>query len=268
MRGWSWTHRIGDARTGSLSSNRPAPPIPTATNMSLPRVLRPLAPTGRNISGTILKPSFDKALCEGLNVLVWHALSSVHRMKQAFRVQQYFAGTHLNPKVTWWDKSAPFFSYINRCQWMLQQGNFDADVLYYYGDHVPNFAQLKKSDPAHILPGYDYDVITEEALIETGPGSRMVELSCRTRLSYRVLVLPESATFIALPALKNKENWYRPAQRSSGQSQCKVKRAGKFCDGGCGSDQAGGPAMGAGETGRGSVSLQIKLRGTYCWATE
>ena len=47
----------------------------------------------------------------------------------------------------------------------MQQGLFVADVCYYYGDHVPNFAQLKRSDPAHILPGYDYDVITEEALL-------------------------------------------------------------------------------------------------------
>ncbi len=59
-------------------------------------------------------------------------------------------------------KSGPFFGYINRCQFMLQQGLFVADVCYYYGDHVPNFAQLKRSDPARVLPGYDYDVITEE----------------------------------------------------------------------------------------------------------
>ena len=55
---------------------------------------------------------------------------------------------------------------------MLQQGLFVADVAYYYGDHVPNFAQLKKSDPAHILPGYDYDVITEEALLDARQRAR------------------------------------------------------------------------------------------------
>ena len=49
---------------------------------------------------------------------------------------------------------------------MLQQGLFVADACYYYGDHVPNFAQLKRSDPAHVLPGYDYDVVTEEVVLE------------------------------------------------------------------------------------------------------
>ena len=48
---------------------------------------------------------------------------------------------------------------------MLQQGLFVADVGYYYGDHVPNFAQLKRSDPARVLPGYDYDVVTEEVIL-------------------------------------------------------------------------------------------------------
>jgi hypothetical protein len=83
--------------------------------------------------------------------------------------QQYFAGTHLNPNVTWWSKSKPFFDYLNRCQFLLQQGLFVADVCYYYGDHVPNFARLKSSDPARVLPGFDYDVITEEASSHASP---------------------------------------------------------------------------------------------------
>ena len=71
---------------------------------------------------------------------------------------------------------------------MLQQGLFVADVAYYYGDHVPNFAQLKKSDPAHVLPGYDYDVITEEALL-TRASVRDGKIVLPDGMSYRVLVL-------------------------------------------------------------------------------
>ena len=86
-----------------------------------------------------------------MNRLVWHAFVCSPD-ETGIPGQQYFAGTHLNPKVTWWEKSAPFFSYINRCQFLLQQGLFVADVLYYYGDHVPNFSQLKKSDPRKSSP--------------------------------------------------------------------------------------------------------------------
>ncbi|MBP8304601.1 MAG: glycoside hydrolase, partial [Phycisphaerae bacterium] len=146
-----------------------------------------------------LKPSFDYACCEGLNRLVWHAFVCSPQ-SMGIPGQQYFAGTHLNPLVTWWSRSEPFFAYINRCQWMLQQGLFVADVCYYYGDHVPNYTQLRASDPARIGPGYDYDVITEDALLN--------RLSCKDGqlvlpdgMGYRILVLaPHPA--VSLPVLR------------------------------------------------------------------
>ena len=49
---------------------------------------------------------------------------------------------------------------------MLQQGLPVADVAYYYGDHVPNFAQLEKLRPRQTCcRGYDYDVVTAEVLL-------------------------------------------------------------------------------------------------------
>ena len=118
-----------------------------------------------------LKPSFDQAACEGLNRLVWHAFVC-SPVEMGVPGQQYFAGTHFNPNTTWWGKSAPFLDYLNRCQFLLQQGLFVADACYYYGDQVPNFAQLKRSDPAKVLPGYDYDVAYEGggAHPHVGPG--------------------------------------------------------------------------------------------------
>jgi hypothetical protein len=114
--------------------------------------------------------------------------------------QQYFAGTHLNPNVTWWEKSGPFFAYLNRCHALMQQGLFVADVAYYYGDHVPNFAQLKKSDPAKILPGYDYDVFTEEVLL-TRTAVKDGRIVLPDGMSYRVLVLP-NRPILSLPVLR------------------------------------------------------------------
>jgi len=83
---------------------------------------------------------------------------------------------------------------------MLQQGNFHADVLYYYGDHVPNFTQYKRTDPAHCEPGYDYDVITAEALIERA-SVRDGKIVLPDGMNYRVLVLPDREV-ISLPVLK------------------------------------------------------------------
>ncbi len=70
-------------------------------------------------------------------------------------------------------------------------GRFVADVLYYYGDHVPNIAALKESDPAGALPDFDYDVLSEELLISslTVDGNGMLTLP--SGMQYRVLVLPD-----------------------------------------------------------------------------
>jgi hypothetical protein len=115
---------------------------------------------------TDLKPSFDQALTEGMNRLVWHEFTS---SPASFGLpgNEYFAGTHLNPRVTWWNQADDFFLYLNRSQFLLQQGHAVSDVLYFYGDEVPNFARLKQDDPAHVLPGYDYDVTNEDALLHT-----------------------------------------------------------------------------------------------------
>ena len=195
---WSWEHRIGDENRFFVK--QPASAAHTCGHViTQDEGFTTIGPNWQERLCDNLKPSFDKALCEGMNRLVWHAFVCSPG-STGIPGQQYFAGTHLNPKVTWWEKSAPFFSYINRCQFMLQQGLFVADVAYYYGDHVPNFAQLKKSDPAHVLPGYDYDAITEEALL-TRASVRDGKIVLPDGMSYRVLVLA-GHDVISLPVLK------------------------------------------------------------------
>jgi hypothetical protein len=137
---------------------------------------------------TDLKPSFDQGLTEGMNRLVWHEFTS---SPASFGLpgNEYFAGTHMNPRITWWQQSEPFFAYLNRSQWMLQQGHAVDDVLYFYGDEVPNFVRLKHDDPAHVLPGYDYDVTNEDALLRT---LTITPEGLRTPAgnTYRLLALP------------------------------------------------------------------------------
>jgi hypothetical protein len=194
---WSWEHRIGDENRFFVK--QPASAAHTCGHkLVFAEGFTTIGPHWQEHIWDNLKPSFDKALCEGMNVLVWHAFVCSPD-STGIPGQQYFAGTHLNPKVTWWSRSAPFFSYIDRCQWMLQQGLFVADVAYYYGDHVPNFAQLKKSDPARVLPGYDYDVITEEALL-TRASVKNGRIVLPDGMNYRVLVLPDRDV-ISLPVL-------------------------------------------------------------------
>lgn len=195
---WSWRHRVGDRNR--FFCKQPASAAHTyGRRLVAAEGFTTIGPHWQETVWDNLKPAFDKALCEGMNLLFWHAFVCSPEAEGMPGIQ-YFAGTHFNPNSTWWAKSGPFIAYINRCQWMLQQGRFVADACYYYGDHVPNFAQLKMSDPAEILPGYDYDVITADALLTraTVRGGRVV---LPDGMSYRLLVLPERPA-ISLPVLR------------------------------------------------------------------
>ncbi len=158
-----------------------------------------IGPHWDDILWSSAKPSFDHEACAGLNLTFIHTFTS-SPPEMGLPGQEYFAGTHFNPNVTWWHMVGPFISYLNRCHFMLQQGRFIADVLYYYGDHVPNIARRKGDDPAGTLPGYDYDVINEEVLCSR-LSFKHGRLTLPSPMRYRVLVLPDHAV-LSLEALK------------------------------------------------------------------
>ena len=135
-----------------------------------------------------MKPAMDYEFCEGLNMIFFHTFTCSPE-EMGVPGQEYFAGTHVNPQVTWWDHSDAFMDYINRIQSVVQKGRFAADVLYYYGDHVPNIAVYKGFNRAGTLPGYDYDVTNEEVLLQLKvvDGGILVPGGIR----YRLLVLPD-----------------------------------------------------------------------------
>ena len=195
---WSWRHRVGDENRFFVKQPASAAHA-YGRKLVLAEGFTTIGPHWQETLWDNLQPSFDHASTEGLNLLVWHAFVCSPD-SEGIPGQQYFAGTHLNPNVTWWAKSAPFFSYLNRCQWMLQQGLPAADVAYYYGDHVPNFTQRRQTDPARVGPGYDYDVVTAEVIL-----NRMTVKDGRLVLpegtSYRLLVLPDRKV-ISLPVLR------------------------------------------------------------------
>ncbi|MGC9198417.1 MAG: glycosyl hydrolase [Acidobacteriaceae bacterium] len=149
--------------------------------------------------GQNVQPTFDHALTEGLNHLFWHEFTS-SPASYGMPGEEYFAGTHLNPNVTWWREAGPFLLALNRAQFLLQQGQPVSDILYFYGDQVPNFARLKASDPAQVLPGYDYDVTDADALLRR-MRFKGADLHTPEGIRYRALALPSSRE-LSLPELQ------------------------------------------------------------------
>jgi hypothetical protein len=195
---WSWRHRVGDENRFFVKQPASAAHV-YGRRLVLAEGFTTIGPHWQETLWDNLKPSFDFACTEGLNLLVWHAFVC-SPTSAGIPGQQYFAGTHLNPSVTWWAQSPTFFAYLNRCQFLLQQGIPVADVAFYYGDHVPNFAQLRRSDPARVGAGYDYDVLTEEALL-TRVRARGGKAVLPDGVSYHAIVLPDYDV-ISLAALR------------------------------------------------------------------
>lgn len=115
-----------------------------------------------------LKPDADGAFCEGSNFFIWHTFtcSPPEFGKPGI---EYFAGTHLNPNVTWWPCAGDFLQYLARCQHMLRQGKFVADICCYRGDRPyqhwgrwPGWIEKPAPVPG---PGHAYDLINTEALL-------------------------------------------------------------------------------------------------------
>lgn len=135
-----------------------------------------------------MKPTLDRMYCEGLNRLVIHTFT--HSPEDAgIPGNEYFAGTHFNPNVTWWKHVPDFLTWNSRISFMLSQGLFVGDVCFYYGDNVPNQVPLKHIHEG-LGEGYDYDVCNTDVLL-----NRMTvhdgKIYLPDGMSYEVLVLPE-----------------------------------------------------------------------------
>ena len=138
-----------------------------------------------------LKPTVDRAFCEGINQMVF-ATMTCQKPSEGKPGLEFGAGTHFTPNLTWWNQAAgPWISYINRCQTMLQSGLFVADVLYYNGDWAPNLVGPKQIEQPGLGKGYDYDVCNAEVLL-TRLSVKKGRLVLPDGMSYRLLVLPES----------------------------------------------------------------------------
>lgn len=133
-----------------------------------------------------LKPYANDAFCEGINHILLHQ-STCQRPSDGMPGYEFCAGQHFTPNITWWEQSSEFFSYLSRCQNLLQEGQFVGDVCYYLGERPPVLAP-----PQYLIPdlgaGYDCDYTNAEALL-----TRMSVDNGRIVLpdgvSYRLLVL-------------------------------------------------------------------------------
>ncbi len=150
-----------------------------------------------------IKPTADLALASGLNRFVIHC--SPHQPSDSL-----FPGLGLGAygqwftrHETWAEQAKAWTNYLSRSCYLLQQGKFVADIVYYYGED-DNIATIFKNRPPEIPEGYNYDYINTDALLRllTVKNGRLVTPS---GMSYSMLVLDSNARKMPLEVLNKIE---------------------------------------------------------------
>ena len=146
-----------------------------------------------------IKAQGDRVYAEGVNRIIYHRFTH-----QPWPGNKYLPGMtmgrwgmHLDRTQTWWPLAGDWFRYQARCQWMLQEGTFVADVLHFCGEGAPNQGgnthENRKADADFRLPaGYAWDVCATKALhlLKVVDGRVVVPGG----VSYALLALPAQDT--------------------------------------------------------------------------
>lgn len=145
-----------------------------------------------------VKAGGDYQFSQGINRFVIHRYAHQPYLDKFPGATMGPWGLHYERTNTWWEMSGAWHEYLARCQEMLRQGKFVADVCYLRPEH-PNQTYL---DAKPALPsGYRYDEISAEALIAR-MSVKEGRLTLPDGMSYRLLVLPPVKTMT--PALARK----------------------------------------------------------------
>lgn len=147
-----------------------------------------------------LKALGDRAFCDGVNRFVFHRYAMqpwAETRMPGMTMGPY--GVHYERGNTWWEDSNAWHQYVTRCQYMLRQGKFVADVLWLRPEEL-----MERLWNRIEAPGHDYDALSPHAFMkDVGVRDGMLEL--QSGMKYRLLVLPEykSMTVMMLNRIKD-----------------------------------------------------------------
>lgn len=98
-------------------------------------------------------------------------------------------GTEINRMNTWFYQADTWIDYLKRCHYMLQQGDYVADVGYFIGEDAPVMTGVR--DP-ELPEGYSFDYLNAEVLKRARMDDGKILLT--GGMSYKMLVLPKQNT--------------------------------------------------------------------------
>jgi alpha-L-rhamnosidase/F5/8 type C domain len=151
-------------------------------------------------SPATLKPTADQELLNGINRFVIHESAHQPLVGKAPGLTLGPFGQWFNRNETWAEEAAPWVNYLARSSFMLQQGHFGADLVYFYGEDSNLTAIFEHKSP-EIPAGYGFDYINADALIHELRVSSG-QIVTKSGMQYRVLGLDPYSRHMSLPVLR------------------------------------------------------------------
>ena len=151
-------------------------------------------------SPATLKPTADQELINGINRFVIHESAHQPLVDKAPGLTLGPFGQWFNRNETWAELAAPWIDYLARSSYLLQQGRFAADVLYFYGEDSNITALFDDKAPA-VPPGHNFDYLNADALIRA-LSVQDGQITTRSSMRYRLLALDPYSRHMSLPVLK------------------------------------------------------------------
>ena len=151
-------------------------------------------------SPATLKPTADQELLNGNNRIVIHESAHQPLIGKAPGLTLGPYGQWFNRNETWAEQARVWIDYLARSSYLLQQGRFAADVLYFYGEDSNLTAIFGDKSPA-VPAGYGFDYVNADALIHALSAADG-RLTTQSGMSYRVLALDPYSRHMSLPVLR------------------------------------------------------------------
>ena len=135
----------------------------------------------------------DWAFCQGINRFLFHTFTMQPRddLKPGMGMGGW--GLHYERTQTWWEWTKPWHEYLTRCQHLLRQGLFVADLCYLQPEGAPMRFEPPSAGGSPELPdrpGYNYDGCTPEVVL-TRMAVRDGRIVLPDGMNYRALVLAD-----------------------------------------------------------------------------
>lgn len=153
-------------------------------------------------SPATLKPTADQEFLNGINRFVIH--ESAHQPltdpSKAPGLTLGPFGQWFNRNETWAEQAGSWVNYLARTSFMLQQGHFGADLVYFYGEDSNLTAIFEHKSP-DIPTGYGFDYINADGLIHELNVSNGA-IATKSGMTYKVLGLDAYSKHMSLPVLR------------------------------------------------------------------